>query len=384
MTAPTNLHITKNNTWTEEEIRQQPSIWLNAINHLENQRVSVDAFLQPILACDKLKIILTGAGSSAFIGEMIVPWLNRHITKEFISVPTTDIVTNPQDYLPADCHLLLVSFARSGNSPESVAAVDLVNQQVPNSYHLVITCNEAGKLYQNGFKCEKTLTVLLPPETHDRGFAMTSSITTMMAACLAVFSPTHFTLEHFSTIANRCQSVMTAQGNFNQAIFGDHPWKRVIYIGSGALQGVARESALKVLELTGGKIAAFYDSATGFRHGPKSLIDAETLVVQFISNHPYTRRYDIDLLNELRVENEAMKVIALADRHDSDIENGDHLYFPGESEAEDADLAFCFLLYAQIFALQESLKAGLRPDSPSATGTVNRVVKGVIIYPWLD
>jgi tagatose-6-phosphate ketose/aldose isomerase len=39
-------------------------------------------------------------------------------------------------------------------------------------------------------------------------------------------------------------------------------------------------------------------------------------------------------------------------------------------------------MYAQIFALTESIKAGITPDTPSASGTVNRVVKGVIIHPW--
>lgn len=384
MTDLTELDLTKTSTWTEKEIRQQPAIWTEAISQLENQRAAIDAFLQPLLAKSRLKIILTGAGTSAFIGEMIVPWLNRHVAAEFASVASTDIVTNPKDYLPTDRPVLLVSFARSGNSPESVAAVDLTNQWVPESYHLVITCNEAGSLYQNGRKSDKTFCVLLPPETHDRGFAMTSSVSTMMASCLAVFAPQHFTAQHFSAISERCQAVISAQGDFSTPLYGDRSWKRIVYLGNGGLQGAARESALKVLELTGGKIAAFYDSATGFRHGPKSLIDGETLIVQFIANDPYTRLYDLDLLKELRSENHAMAVVAIADRPDSDIENGAHLYIPGQSRCEDIDLTFCYLIYAQIFALQESFKAGLPPDTPSASGTVNRVVQGVIIHPLLN
>ncbi len=381
MTELIDLDLTKTSTWTEKEIRQQPAIWSEAIRQLENQRAAIDTFLQPLLAKSRLKIILTGAGTSAFIGEMIVPWLNSHVAAEFASIPSTDIVTNPKDYLPADRPILLVSFARSGNSPESVAAVDLTNQWSPDSYHLVITCNEAGSLYQNGLKSDKTFNILLPPETHDRGFAMTSSVSTMTASCLAVFAPQYFTPQRFSAISERCQAVISTQGNFSKPLFGDLSWKRIVYLGNGGLQGVARESALKVLELTGGKIAAFYDSATGFRHGPKSLVDGETLIVQFISNHPYTRLYDLDLLKEMRNENQAMAIVAIADRPESDIENGTHLYIPGQSRCEDIDLTFCFLIYAQIFALQESFKAGLPPDTPSASGTVNRVVQGVVIHP---
>ncbi len=125
-----------------------------------------------------------------------------------------------------------------------------------------------------------------------RGFAMTSSITTMMASCLAVFAPQTINSNTFRDVADRCQKILTSLGDFSDGVFGYEPWKRIVYLGSGGLQGAARESALKVLELTAGKLAAFYDSPAGFRHGPKSLVDNETLVVVMVSSHPYTRQYD--------------------------------------------------------------------------------------------
>jgi tagatose-6-phosphate ketose/aldose isomerase len=103
-------------------------------------------------------------------------------------VPTTDLVTNPMDYLnrtSAAAHF----FRSLRKQPESVAAVELANQFVPECYHLPITCNEAGSLYQNAVASDNAFALLMPAETHDRGFAMTSSITTMMASCLAVFAP---------------------------------------------------------------------------------------------------------------------------------------------------------------------------------------------------
>lgn len=163
---------------------------------------------------------------------------------------------------------------------------------------------------------------------------------------------------------------------------GCQPWKRVVYLGSGGLQAAARESALKVLELTAGKLAAFYDSVTGFRHGPKSLVDGETLVVLFISSHPFTRQYDLDLLKELRRDAAALHIVAIAAEPDAVLEAGDHIYLPASRPFSDVELAFCFLIYAQMFALAESLNHGITPDSPSASGAVNRVVQGVVIHPW--
>ncbi|UAK91169.1 SIS domain-containing protein [Enterobacter ludwigii] len=369
-------------TWTEEEIRQQPASWIRSLNNIDNLRASIDNFLTPLLRNRELRIVLTGAGTSAFIGDIISPWLASHTGKNITAVPTTDLVTNPMDYLSAAHPLLLVSFARSGNSPESVAAVELANQCVPECYHLSITCNEAGSLYQTAVNSDNAYALLMPAETHDRGFAMTSSITTMMASCLAVFAPETINSHTFRDVADRCQTILTSLGDFSQSVFGNDPWKRIVYLGSGGLQGAARESALKVLELTAGKLAAFYDSPTGFRHGPKSLVDRETLVVVFVSSHPYTRQYDLDLLAELRRDRQAMRVVAIAAETDPVIEAGPHILLPPARTFIDMEQAFCFLMYAQVFALSQSLRVGNTPDTPSASGTVNRVVQGVVIHPW--
>ncbi|CZX53530.1 SIS domain-containing protein [Enterobacter ludwigii] len=369
-------------TWTEEEIRQQPASWIRSLNNIDNLRASIDNFLTPLLRKRELRIVLTGAGTSAFIGDIISPWLASHTGKNITAVPTTDLVTNPMDYLNAAHPLLLVSFARSGNSPESVAAVELANQCVPECYHLSITCNEAGSLYQTAVNSDNAYALLMPAETHDRGFAMTSSITTMMASCLAVFAPETINSHTFRDVADRCQTILTSLGDFSQSVFGNDPWKRIVYLGSGGLQGAARESALKVLELTTGKLAAFYDSPTGFRHGPKSLVDRETLVVVFVSSHPYTRLYDLDLLAELRRDRQAMRVVAIAAETDPVVEAGPHILLPPARTFIDMEQAFCFLMYAQVFALSQSLRVGNTPDTPSASGTVNRVVQGVVIHPW--
>ena len=369
-------------TWTEEEIRQQPASWIRSLNNIDNLRASIDNFLAPLLRKHELRIVLTGAGTSAFIGDIISPWLASHTGKNITAVPTTDLVTNPMDYLSAAHPLLLVSFARSGNSPESVAAVELANQCVPECYHLSITCNEAGSLYQTAVNSDNAYALLMPAETHDRGFAMTSSITTMMASCLAVFAPETINSHTFRDVADRCQTILTSLGDFSQSVFGNDPWKRIVYLGSGGLQGAARESALKVLELTAGKLAAFYDSPTGFRHGPKSLVDRETLVVVFVSSHPYTRQYDLDLLAELRRDRQAMRVVAIAAETDPVVEAGPHIMLPPARTFIDMEQAFCFLMYAQVFALSQSLRVGNTPDTPSASGTVNRVVQGVVIHPW--
>ena len=81
-----------------------------------------------------------------------IPWyltLRKSMTKRkwnFNAIATTDIVANPETYLKKDVTTVLVSFARSGNSPESVATVDLAKALVDELYQVTITCAADGKL----------------------------------------------------------------------------------------------------------------------------------------------------------------------------------------------------------------------------------------------
>ena len=161
-------------------------------------------------------------------------------------------------------------------------------------------------------------------------------------------------------------------------------FERVVYLGSNELKGLAREAALKMLELTDGRVVSLADAPLGFRHGPKTVLNGSTLVVVFLSNDAHTRRYDLDLLAELRRDCVAGRVIALsgqtADNHpDTLVLSGTH-----EAPAALSDLELClpYVVFAQMLATLRSLSLGLSPDQPNSAGTVNRVVQGVSIYPY--
>ncbi|MGL5335951.1 MAG: SIS domain-containing protein [Enterovibrio sp.] len=368
---------------TASEIDQQPATWSEALAIVEECRPALTGFLSPLLAKKNLRIILTGAGTSAFAGRVLAPYLSANLHARVEAIATTDIVTNPTQYLAQDCPTLLVSFARSGNSPESVAAVTLASQLLNDCYHLVLTCNSEGALYHRCQHEEEphSLALLMPPQTNDRSFAMTSSLTNMMLSCLAVFLPKQFNREACNQLISTSKAILK-QVTQQVAAWNEPLPKRVIYLGSGCLQGVAQEAALKLLELTAGRVVAMFDSHTGFRHGPKSIVNEQTLIVLLISNDPYTRQYDLDLLRELRSDGKASRVIAIADQHHPAIEEAEHLYLPNVLHADDAKLAFCYLLYAQYYAFHTSLGLGISPDNPCPSGQVNRVVQGVNIYSF--
>jgi tagatose-6-phosphate ketose/aldose isomerase len=293
-------------------------------------------------------------------------------------MPTTDLVCAPHLYFEPQTPTVLVSFGRSGNSPESVAAVELADRLVEDLHHLVITCNPDGALAGHG-RGARGLTVQLPEATHDRSFAMTSSFSSMTYAALALFSGVEAMGERVESIARAMQGAIADHAGVMRAL-ADEGYERVVYLGSHIFQGLARESGLKLLELTNGALVTMFDSPLGFRHGPKTIVNDRTLIVVFFSNNAYTRSYDLDLLYELRGDGDAARVVAITAQDGVGLAKGDEIAIQGLETADDADLLFPFIVAPQIFAFFQSLRLGLRPDKPNTSGTVNRVVQGVRIH----
>ena len=361
---------------TAREIAQQAVVWPEIEALVAAQRGALDAFLGPLLARADLRIVLTGAGTSAFIGECLAPvMLGGGWRVE--AVPTTDLVSGPRQFLQPKVPTLLVSFGRSGNSPESVAAVALADQLVDDVYHLVITCNADGALCQMAQGRANAHAILLPDATHDRGFAMTTSFTSMLLAAAGAFGV--LAPGAIGAPASAAAHVLETMLPLLEALVAQR-FRRVVYLGSNALRGLAREASLKLLELTDGQVVALFDSPLGFRHGPKTIVDADTLVVVLLSNDAHARRYDLDLLGELRRDGRAGRVLALSGRDEPAL-GYDCVTLPGVGHAADLALALPYIVFCQAFALLQSLALALRPDTPSVSGTVNRVVQGVTIYP---
>lgn len=367
------------------EIYQQPQVWQTAFENYKAQADEIAAFLNNIdEKYDYIKVILTGAGTSAYVGETLLPYFRKIYDERkwnFNAIATTDVVANPLAYLHKEVPTILVSFARSGNSPESVAAVDLAKDIVEELYQITITCAAEGKLAQQAHGDERNLLLLQPSSSNDAGFAMTSSFTSMMLTALLVFDKADLAAkaEKVSALMTLSQEVLDSAEAIQEIVSLDY--NRVIYLGAGPFFGLAHEAQLKILELTAGQVATMYESPVGFRHGPKSLVNEKTVVVVFGSTDSYTKLYDLDLVREVAGDEIARKVILLTDQKE-DLENVEQVIFSSQQLADDVYRVFPYIVYGQLFALLTALKVNNRPDTPSPTGTVNRVVQGVIIHSF--
>ncbi len=361
------------NTYTE--ILNQADTWLEVYKLYEERKDDIEAFLDKIGS--DVKVIFTGAGTSEYVGNVLVDYLKTHGDLNFESIATTDLVSAPYLHFEKDQKTLLVSFARSGNSPESLAAVKLGSQLIDDFYNLPITCAKDGKLAQGLKDDEKSYVFLEPEITNDKGFAMTNSFSSMLLAALLIFdTKTENKKEVVEKVSSLAKEIYDRKEEIEKLV--DFDFNRIAYLGSGPLGKLTKEARLKILELTAGEVVTIWDSSMGFRHGPKSFVDENTLLVSFVSSNPYTRLYDVDLLEEVANDEIAKKIIAVTN---SSIDKDYELVFESEG-IDDVYLALPYIVIGQLISLITSLRVGNTPDNPSKTGTVNRVVKGVIIHDY--
>ncbi|MFD9700132.1 SIS domain-containing protein [Lentzea sp. NPDC059081] len=361
-------------SWTAEEIWHQPVTWPRVAEAVERSRPLVDGLVGPVDA--RTRIVLTGAGTSAFIGEVVAPALARHLGRPVETLPTTEIVADPGTAAIGDQPVLLVSFARSGNSPESLAAAELLHRLTPDLRHLVITCDASGELAQRWAGAENAVVVALPEETNDRGFAMTSSFTGMALAALLAFG-----LDvDVEALAGEATAVLAEAADRASAIAGAKP-ERLVYLGSGALRGLAREAALKSLELTRGEVVGIAESSLAFRHGPKSVLDDRTIAFVFLSTDPYARSYDVDIARELVQSLGADRVVVVGEADSAEC-GGAQVWPVRGAFGSPSAWALVAVITAQTTALACSLALDLTPDNPFPGGEVNRVVRGVVIHEF--
>ncbi|CAI1496715.1 Putative tagatose-6-phosphate ketose/aldose isomerase [Serratia quinivorans] len=364
---------------TAREIWQQPDLWAALHRQLQEQQTLWQPFLAPLLANPRLQIVLCGAGSSAFAGRALAPWLREKTGRDVVAYGTTDIVANPHQYLDLTRPTLLVSFARSGNSPESVATVELADQLLPESYHLMLVCNPDSQLAQYAHQRDNVCSLVMPQGSNDQSFAMTSSFSCMMLSAALLLGPYSLAEAQrpLAAMVARCRELRDGLQPQVKALAASG-FRRYITLGGSCFTGLAEEASLKMLELTAGQIVTRYDSPLGLRHGPKFMVDNQTLVLLMFSSGDYARQYDRDLWNELQRDGLAMQMVGLTGSTQALCEQMLNLHHA----EDDVWLLFPYLLFTQMLAFESSLALGLTPDNPCPTGEVNRVVKGVTIYRY--
>jgi len=368
---------------TSSEISSQPLLWQKTWETIQKQKDKISEFLGEVYNQPNITVILTGAGTSAFIGDALQGSFQKNTGILTRSISTTSLVTHPDLFLQKNNPTLLISFARSGDSPESVAAVNLVNKLCDFDYHMIITCNPSGKLVTEN-NIPNRLVILLPEETNDKGLAMTGSFSSMLL-CGVLISRIFQVDILYPQIEKLILYGEDILKNYTKKIakIASLKFNRAVFLGSGPFLGIARESHLKLQELTDGKIICKNDSYLGFRHGPKAVIDNDTIVIYLFSNNKYVEKFEDDLVKEICNQELGMYSIGVHEKAKKEYCLDLNIMMGEEDDLLDEEfLAICYILPAQILGYYKSLDLGLNPDNPSESGVISRVVKGVTIYSY--
>lgn len=372
-------------TFTATEIHQQPATWLKTCNQIRAMKDEIKTFMDKVLTQEDYDVIFTGAGTSEFVGNALYSYINRLCNYKAKSYGTTDITATPENYISPNKPTLLISFGRSGNSPESIGAVDSAEAVSNNLYHLFVTCNKNGALSKRAEKEANCLAINLTDETHDQSFAMTSSFSNMYLATLLCFSIDNLeeTIAKVNSLIEKATTLVDERYVEMKNVVDSYNFNRIVYLGSNTLKGIAQESALKMLELTAGKVVTMYDTPLGFRHGPKSIVNDDTLTVVYLSDNAYTRQYELDLIKEMSSQRKGNKIMAVCNVPCVEAKELSDYYYCFDAEAKDSVFnGLDYIVCAQLIALFKSLSLNITPDNPCPTGEVNRVVKGVTLYPY--
>jgi len=374
------VKIDYSNIHTHREIFQQPTIWKEIFNRIFAKRKETSSFLSSHYD-DEATIILTGAGTSSFIGNILTFMLPKYNFYNMKSVPTTDITTHPNAIFQKNKKYILLSFARSGNSPESITAVDQANSICGDHIaHIFITCNANGELAKKA-KDKNILLMVLPSETDDKGLAMTSSFTSMLLTSILILDIENMRAQKsaIDVLSEKVQGLLTDYTDKIQEIVS-YEFERAVFLGSGEKKGIAEECHLKLQELTDGKIICLYDSFLGFRHGPKAVLDEKTLLVYLFSDDEKIFQYERDLVIQINQQIKPMAQVYVAEKKkqigniEFDMEMTPIIQIQTEYDL------LLYVLIGQLLGIFTSIKFGLNPDNPSVIGKISRVVEGVTIY----
>ena len=362
---------------TLREICQQPLLWSDSADRVFARADAIRRHMQRERDSSPRPIVGTGSGSSEYAAACVAPVLQEGLGTVARAVASGAILTYPAAYLTKSDPSLVISFARSGESPESAAVLELLLREYPEARHLALTCNANGRLATTYASDPRVLPLVLDPRTNDRSLVMTSSFTNMVVAgqALAAFDDEGAYRRRVDALCDVARDVLQRHAS-GLAAFARTQFTTACFLGAGAHFGAAREAALKTLEMSAGEVSTLVETPLGLRHGPLAALRDETLVVVSLPVSRTARAYVMDVLSEVGAKRPSAPRLIIGDALPQNLLTAHdiQLDLPGYSDLGDGLSAVITVLVGQVLAFFRCMAGGLRPDAPSPAGVISRVV----------
>lgn len=372
--------------YTPQEIAQQPGSWISTFEQLRGRAAELRSFLSRCGVDEPVEkrptVFLVGAGTSDYIGHCLHHLLRVQWQCEVIPVASTSLLTDFSEYVLSDKRYLWISFSRSGDSPEGVAVMERALAECGNVAHVLVTCHANGRMNEAVAGRDNSFSIVLDDAVNDRGLAMTSSFTNMVLAGQVLAHA--WSVNEYEAIlpalVGAAEELLPRAADL-AAELTQAGLRRACFVGSSVLAGAARECALKLLELTAGRVQTMTQPTLALRHGPMAALDEDTLFVSLVSSQPRRRQYEVDLLREIGSKELVRTRVAVATQPDRLRPDAEHVLSPeGHFSIPDLYRPVVDVIFGQMLGLFASIRCGLKPDVPSPNGVISRVVQNVDIH----
>jgi glutamine---fructose-6-phosphate transaminase (isomerizing) len=261
-------------TITSNEIAQQPDAWTDAIRVLNEKRQEIATwFRQEAFG----QVIFMGCGSSYNAAIVSSRNFNSLTGVTTFAYPSAEMFATPK--LPYDDRrkTLLIVFSRSGQSTETIWAVDRIRQLSKNTKILVFCPYRESELIG---KADQSIIL---EKAKEEGVFATKSFTTFI---FAVKLLTGILLQNMSLLQELTKVptlVDIKQRQIEMQKIGSGKILHVICGGSGAMYGIAAEGALLIKKMC--TIPAEAYNSLELRHGNAAAGNNLSFVIIFASDH---------------------------------------------------------------------------------------------------
>jgi glutamine---fructose-6-phosphate transaminase (isomerizing) len=332
------------------EILSQPQCWRDLLKLLQNADV-IGEIEKRFGKCSEW--LFVGCGSSYYVALAAAASWTAITGRRARAVPASELLLFPDLIFTGMPDFVPVLISRSGHTSEVLRVAQLFQRK--NIPSIAIFCTSKNPL-------QELVTVpILLPGVDEQSTVMTRSFTSMLL-CLQYVAATltgkpDF-IQELHTLPITAEKTlhnlpMRVREFVSQNRFADY-----VCLGQGPYFGLACESGLKLTEMSCSYTQAFH--TLEFRHGPKSVVSRETLIIFLLSQSNYAA--EADVLEEIKELGGTTLVVAT--RIDDRARAAADFIVELDSDAPEYSCMAPFVFAGQLLGLYTALHKGLDPDRP--------------------
>ena len=332
------------------EILSQPQCWSESLEELKQEKTL--QFMAKHFA-GATDWVFIGCGSSYYVALSAAATMTRLTKLRARALPASEALLYPDFVFAGAGRCVPVLISRSGQTSEMVATAEML--KVRGILSLAISCVSNQPLEELASE-----TIVLS-HANEKSTVMTRSFSSMLLALqalAAVIAGDSAFLDSLSAMSRTVAPLLPTLPTKLSEFVSNHHFDDYVYLGQGPFYGLACEGALKVTEMSVSYAQSFH--TLEFRHGPKSIVTPETLLVFLLSESGY--RAECEALQEMK--SLGATTLVVCNRADATVREASDLVVELQLEVSEFARLAPYLFTCQILGFYSGLKKGLDPDSP--------------------